>query len=76
MLLLYSGGWEAGKAQIRSRVGRQKRVSKRIVWQLAAIGATIMVAGILVVLIPICFEGKVDQLMEYGPAFLECPIQQ
>lgn len=71
MLLLYSGGWEAGKAQIRSRIGRQKRVGKRIVWQFAALGASVMVAGILVVLIPICFGGKVDQLMEYGPAFLE-----
>lgn len=75
VLVLYSGGWEAGKTQIRSRIGRQKPVTKKMGWQMAAIGATVAIACGIVLVTPVCFKSEVVRISDYGPKFLDFQLQ-
>lgn len=70
VLVLYSGGWEVGKAQIHTRIGRQRRTGKRMLLQLAAIGATLFATGIIVIATALCFQGGAKRIPDYTPKFL------
>lgn len=70
VIVLYSGGWDVGKAQIRTRIGRQKRAAKRVRWQLVSIAAAVMVAGVVAGATTVCFKGGADRIPDYGPEFL------
>lgn len=70
VLVLYSGGWEVGKAQVRVRIGKQRRVGMRIVLQLVTMVATVFVAGIIVIVTMACFQGGADRIPDYAPKFL------
>lgn len=70
VLVLYSGGWETGKVQIRARIGRQKRPAKRIGWQLASIAVTLAVTGMVVGAAVVAFRGEAARIPDHAPKFL------
>lgn len=70
VLVLCSGGWEAGKIQIHTRIGKQKRVGRRAQAQCVAIGGTLIVAGIIVGVTTLCFRGSAERIPDYLPQFL------
>lgn len=70
VLVLYSGGWEVGKAQICTRIGRQKRAGRRIALQLISIAAAVLSAGIIVLVTIVGFRGGADRIPDYSPKFL------
>ena len=70
VLVLYSGGWEVGKAQICARIGRQKRAGRRMVLQLLSLGAAVLSAGIIILVTVVGFRGSADRIPNYGPKFL------
>ena len=70
VLVLYSGGWEVGKTQVRTRIGRQKRAGRRMGLQLISIGAAVLSAGIIVLVTTVGFRGGADRIPDYNPEFL------
>lgn len=70
VLVLFSGGWEAGKIQIHTRIGKQQPAGRRAKAQCIAIGGTLIIAGIIVGVTMLCFRGSAEKIPDYMPQFL------